>query len=253
MRLTESQLKERIKESIYNLLNDENFLQEYRKGAFNNARKVSINELNAKNLLDRHSKYGFIVISPCRGYSDFGINKNDKGAKEKLAQINNLRVKELISIIKQSGYSYTPVYGEFVENKGTDNEEIVYERSFIIYAHDKHGNVLDVNELVEFGKALASKYNQDSFLVKVPNEPPKYITSGGDVDMEFSGNVSFNDVSQQYFTDLHKNTHKFNDIGERKPTRFSYVECYINPAPQCLSESHVRYCNNEIFLPYKSM
>lgn len=253
MRLTESQLRGIIKESVKTLLNDENFLQEYRKGTFNKARMVSINELNAKTLLDNHSNYCFIVISPCRGYADFGLNPNEKGAKEQLANINKLRVKELIQIIKQSGYSYTPVYGGFIENKGTDNEENVYERSFIIYSQDKKGNVLDVNELVEFGKALAKKYNQDSFLVKIPNEPPRYIKKDGSVDMEFSGNVSFNDLSQQYFTDLHKNTHKFNNIGQRKPTRFSYVECYINPAPQCLSESHVRYCNNEIFLPYKSM
>ena len=66
--------------------------------------------------------------------------------------------------------------------------------------------------------------------------------------MEFSGNTSFNDFSQEYFTDLHKNTDKYAKDNNRKPTRFSYVESYINPAPQCYSERHIRSLNGEIFL-----
>lgn len=229
----------------------ENFLKEHRPHTTNNARKVSINEINAKSMLDRHGEAGFIVISPCRGYADFGL-ENTPANKEKLAHINRERVKDIIGIIKKSGYSYTPVYGGFIENKGTDQEEQVYERSFVIYNHDRNGDIRDMSKLYDFGLYLAKKYNQDSFLVKAPGEPPKYITQNGDVDMEFSGKTTFNDLSQDYFTDLHKNTHKGGKMTDR-PSRFSYVECYINPAPMCLSEAHVRHVSGEVFLPYRSM
>lgn len=236
-----------VKESIHN------FLKEYRKDTFNKANLVSINEINAKTLISRHSYSGYIVISPCRGGDDFkdNINPNQSSA-EQIAAINNKRINEMINIIKKSGYSYTPVYGGFVENLGSYNEANVYERSFVIYNHDKNGKVGDFKNLYNLGISLAKKFNQDSFLCQAPNDNPKYITQNGNVDMEFDNNkLSFNDVSQEYFTDLHKNTDKYKDASNRTPTRFSYTECYINPSPQCLSESHVRHMNNEVTLPYK--
>ena len=236
-----------VKESIHN------FLKEYRKDTFNNAELVSINEINAKTLISRHSKDGYIVISPCRGADDFKdiINPN-QSSNEQLAAINNKRINEMIAIIKNSGYSYTPVYGGFIENLGTDKETNVYERSFVIYNHDKNGNVGDFKQLYGLGIQLAKKFNQDSFLCQAPNENPKYITQNGNVDIEFDNNkLAFNDISQEYFTDLHKNTDKFKNANKRTPTRFSYTECFINPSPQCLSESHARRINNEVTLPYR--
>ena len=236
-----------VKESI------RNFLKEYRKDTVNNADLVSINEINAKTLISRHSKDGYIVISPCRGADDFKdiINPN-QSSTEQLAAINNKRIKEIIAIIKNSGYSYTPVYGGFIENLGTDKETNVYERSFVIYNHDKNGNVGDFKQLYGLGIQLAKKFNQDSFLCQAPNENPKYITQNGNVDVEFDNNkLAFNDISQEYFTDLHKNTDKFKNADKRTPTRFSYTECFINPSPQCLSESHARRINNEVTLPYR--
>jgi hypothetical protein len=199
-----------------------------------------------------HSKDGYIVISPCRGYADFENQMtDDKPKSEQLSTINKKRVNEMISIIKSSGYSYTPVYGGFIENKDTPQEENVYERSFVIYNRNKKGESGDFRDLYIFGIELAKKFNQDSFLMQAPGENPKYITQNGDTDMEFNGNMSFNDLSQDYFTDLHKNTDKYDDMDKRTPTRFSFTECYINPAPQCLSEAHVRFMNGEVTLPYK--
>ena len=246
-------LKERLDAVIKLTEAINNFLSEYRPHTTNRSRKVSINEVNAKSMLDRHGEDGFIVISPCRGYFDFGLNPSDKTAKEKLAHINKERVKDIIKRIKNSGYSYTPVYGGFIENQGTENEEAVYERSFVIYNRDKRGSKLDMSNLFSFGLGLANIYNQDSFLVKAPNDTPKYYTKNGEVIMEYNGKTTFNDLSQEYFTDLHKNTHKFGNIDGRRPTRFSYVEAYINPAPQDLSEANVRYMMGEVFLPYRSM
>ena len=49
-------------------------------------------------MLDRHSENGFIAISPCRGYADFDIDPSETGAQQKLAEINNKRIKECISL-----------------------------------------------------------------------------------------------------------------------------------------------------------
>lgn len=228
-----------------------NFLYELRGTTTNNAVMVSINELNAKSLISKHSGDGYIIISPCRGYADFGLDSTNPLSKGELSRINNERIRKFIEQIKDSGYSYTPAYGGFIENKGEPEEEQVYERSFIIYNRDKEGNKKDFNDLYEKGLEWCKEYNQDSILVKAPNEPPKYIKGDGSIDTQFNGDVLFNDFAQEYFTDLHKNTHKGKDDIGRTPTRFTYTETYINPAPQCLSEAHSRYLSGEVFIPYR--
>lgn len=226
-----------------------NFLAEcYSEKTSNKADLVSLNEVNAKSLIDRHTADGYVIISPCRGFEDFGLDETNPQDKQKLAEINNQRVKELVDILKKTDFSYTPTYGGFIENQGTPNEENVYERSFVVYNHHKDGSVGDFEELRQFALDMAKKYNQDSVLIQAPNDKPKYITKDGEVDWEFNGDVAFNDVQQKYFTDLHKNTHKGGDISGRKPTRFSFLESYINPKPQCYGERFRRDKNGEIFL-----
>ena len=240
--MNEKRLNEIVKSTI------NNFLSEYRSVTYNRAKMVSINENDIKRIISTHSDNGYIVISPCRGGSDFGIDAgNSQADYDKLANINRKRVKSMVNDIKQSGFSYTPTYGGFIENVGSDNETNVYERSFIVYNKDKRGNNLNFGDLYKFGLEMCRKYNQDSFLVQAPNENPKYVTQDGSIDFEFSGGKVFNDISQEYFTDLHKNTHKNGDISNRKPTRFSFTEAYVNPKPQCYSERHSRWLNGEVF------
>ena len=226
-----------------------NFLSEIRGQTKNNAPIVPITEVNAKSLIDKHSKSGYVILSPCRGYFDFNLNPNTD--KEKLSSINNIRIRELIELIKESGFSYTPVYGGFIENQGEENEENVYERSFIIYPYNKKGELMNFELLRDFAIEMGKRFNQDSVLIKEPNGNAKYVKQNGDIDFEFGDNIEFNDLTQTYFTDLHKNTNKFKDMSKRTPTRFSFVESYINPAPQSLNESHSRWLNNEVFLKYK--
>lgn len=226
-----------------------NFLGEcYSEKTFNKANLVSLNEVNAKSLIDRHSKDGYIIISPCRGCADFGLDSSNPSDREKLNNINRKRIKELIEILKATDWSYTPTYGGFIENYGTDKEENVYERSFVVYNHYRDGSVGNFNDLYKFALEMCKKYNQDSVLIKAPNENPKYVKKDGETDLSFSDKVAFNDLQQEYFTDLHKNTDKFGDKSKRRPTRFSFLESYINPAPQCYGERIRRSRNGEIFL-----
>lgn len=225
-----------------------NFLNEcYSEKTSNKGDIVSLNEVNARSLIDRHTADGYVIISPCRGGADFGLDPNDPRQRERLADINHKRVKEFVDILKQTDFSYTPVYGGFIENKGKENEENVYERSFVVYNHHKDGSVGDFGELRQFALDMARKYNQDSVLIQEPNGKPQYVKQNGEVDFGFDGDIAFNDLSQEYFTDLHKNSHK--TMGDdSSPTRFSFLESYINPAPQCYGERVSRARNGEIFL-----
>lgn len=225
-----------------------NFLNEcYSEKTSNKGDIVSLNEVNARSLIDRHTADGYVIISPCRGGADFGLDPNDPRQRERLADINHKRVKEFVDILKQTDFSYTPVYCGFIENKGKENEENVYERSFVVYNHHKDGSVGDFGELRQFALDMARKYNQDSVLIQEPNGKPQYVKQNGEVDFGFDGDIAFNDLSQEYFTDLHKNSHK--TMGDdSSPTRFSFLESYINPAPQCYGERVSRARNGEIFL-----
>lgn len=143
------------------MINENNFLKEYYPNTFNNAQKCAITEANAKNLIDKHSKDGYIIISPCRGYDDFNLDSNNPNDKQKLAEINKKRIREFIDILKKTNFSYTPVYGGFIENKGEDTEEQVYERSFIVYVQDRAGKVNPIDNLYNFGIEMCNKFNQD--------------------------------------------------------------------------------------------
>ena len=211
----------------------------------NDSYPISLNETNAKRLIDRHTANGYAIISACRGGNDFGLGDSQRD-KDRLAQINKERMRELIADIQKAGFSYTLSYGGFIENKGTENEEGVYERSVIVYAEKRDGSV-DMNGLKDFAIAECKKFNQDNVLVVMPNEKPKYINQKGGIDFELDGQATFNDISQTYFTDLHKNTQDKIKQGS-KPTRFSFNESLIAPIPQCYSERHVRSLKGEVFL-----
>lgn len=224
------------------------FLKEIGFSTTNNAKMVSINEYHAKSLIDKYCKEGYIVISPCRGCSDFNIDITAPNKTQLLSQANKPLIQDMIKHIKDCGFSYTPVFGGFVENQGEDNEEVVYERSFIIYPYDRQGKLRDFSELREFGIELAKIYNQDYYLVKASGEPPCYIKKDGSVDSELDDSLSFTDFAEKYFTDLHKNINA--DSKATKSTRFTYFESCINPRPSSYNESYKRYIMGEKALSY---
>lgn len=240
-----------IKESIDNVLNE----KYYRYSKTNNSPLIPILEKsNAKRLIDKHTKDGYAILSASRGFSDFGLDDTNINDIRKHNEFNNQRTKSLIKDIEDKGFSYTPLYGGFIENQGADNEEEVYEQSVIVYPYicdkETHKCVYAFDELYQFALEMCAKHNQDSVLIKAPNKNPQYINQNGEIEMTFTGKPIFNDISQRYFSDLHKNTNKKINNNTR-PTRFTFTESYISQIPQSYSESHIRYLNGEKFLTKK--
>ena len=202
-----------------------NFLSDNYPHTCNNAPLVNITNSRAKQLLDKHSTYGFIVIG--YGNSDFD------------------RIKEMISTIRAKKYSYMPIYGSFNENPGDENETLTFEKSFVIFNYNNklHCEVGKFSELLDFAIELAQQFNQDSFLYCEPNKNLKYVKTDGTTIAEYETDAPFNDLTKDYWTDLHKNR-----CGELIQSTFT--GCYINPAPQCYSERHVRYLKGEIFISF---
>ena len=212
-----------------------NFLGDYR-ATYNNKSLVSINEAEVKTLIDRYSQNGYIVVSASRGYEEFYLDPNNPHDRQQF----NDRYNGMLNAIQSSGFTWTPCYGDFIENPGTDHEEHVYEKAVIVFNVKRGRKEGDIEELYNLGVTISSKFNQDNFLFKAPNESPKYISKNGNVDLEFSDDVSFNDACQRYFIDLHKSTH-------RHGLNFSYVESYINPSPCNVNEATSRVVKGEVF------
>ena len=177
-------------------------------------------------LLDKHSENGYIIVSLCNDEDDC--------------------IRKLITILKKSPWSYMPVYGGFIENKGKKNETVVYEKSFMIFNYDKKGSPNKLDDLFNFGVELSEKINQDSFLYHEHGKKPTYYKYGKHISV-FSDKMKFKDYAEMYFTDLHKNTHENSGI-PAKVTRFKFIGCYANPKPQVVFTRHVRDHAGEIFL-----
>ena len=177
-------------------------------------------------LLDKHSENGYIIVSLCNDEDDC--------------------IRKLITILKKSPWSYMPVYGGFIENKGKENETVVYEKSFMIFNYDKKGNPNKLDDLFNFGVELSEKINQDSFLYHEHGKKPTYYKYGKHISV-FSDKMKFKDYAEMYFTDLHKNTHEYSGIAA-KVTRFKFIGCYANPKPQVVCTRFMRDKAGEIFL-----
>lgn len=218
---------------------------------------VPLTESDIRRLLDRHETDGYIIISACRNINDFPSGTT----QQELAEINNKRTKDLQQDIKAAGFSYKPVFGVYKED-GADG--FTYEKSFFVFPKDHNRQPMDFNMLNQFAIEMIKKYGQDTYLRVTPNgESVAYINKEGEHTMEFSGDKTYNDYTQDFFTDLHKHSEKYadNDItydktnqetGEQerkmnpvKPTRFTLTEVYVNPRPTSYQEGHMRWYEGE--------
>lgn len=176
--------------------------------SINDTSLYSLNNDDAQFLVDRHTTNGYAIISA------------------------DMKIKSLLSEVRTAGFSYTLLYGSFIENNGTERMKIIYERSIIVYA-SKESEGQNMESLFDFAIRMCGMFSQKLVLICFPGKVPAYYNAEGTVDSESGSNLTLNGIVQEYFTTLHKLT---------------FIESYIAPIPQCYSENHLRYLRGEIFV-----
>ena len=182
-----------------------------------------LNEETLSRIINKHGTDGYIIVSA-----------NRSGQPN---EINNKNTRNLIIDLKNSHYGYFPVYGGY---HGTDGIVDSYEPSFIVFNHKKgSGELGDFSDLKLLAIQLCGKYNQDSVLIKEPNERPYYVNRNGDiVGKATSDDVDLNNPKNEYYTSLIKTNNLDYDNPDRLK-RFSFpmeFECYMNPCADTLNE-----------------
>lgn len=188
-------------------------------------KEIKINETPLSALFGKHSKAGYIIITAFRG-----------GDKDVNVLKQNYRNNSLLkSDIKSSGFSFTPVWGGFIEDNGKE----VKEQSFIVFNFKKNIEQETSQELFELGRSFCKKYKQEAFLYKPKGEENKsfYIDSNGTIKMTFTS-ISPTSAADDYFTSLNKSRMK-----NAKLKAFTYKEgiIYLSKSPNSLYEAYMRY------------
>lgn len=148
------------------------------------------------------------IISACLKYGE--DSKTCLSKKENLA-----RTKPLAHDIWLLGYGYSSVKGSYIEEykdeaTGTIKKERVIEYSFLVFNNNAENNYH--TEFLEDMKKLATKYNQDSVLVKLKGQPGHYYYQDGSVSDNFT---KINDnVVTDYFTRLRGKTFTLEAVEE---------------------------------------
>ena len=138
-----------------------------------------------------HGKEGFVVVSANRSalkaekedidltdeclssLAERGIEDTPKNERIWLSQRNNKCERELNKLINDSPFTYTKVYGGFHDTEGKEVDS--YERSYVIYCKDNKGNLLNFDDLYNFGMELGRRFQQDSVFVNHPNGEVAYV------------------------------------------------------------------------------
>ena len=166
--------------------------------------KVKLNKT-----LDVHFKEGFIILT----------------AKDKTA------IKELLSDIIVSEHKYIPLFASFME----EGREI-YEASIIV-ARNKDEKV---DNLIELGKRLCSKFEQLLFLFKMPGDLficCKFMSkTGGVVSVGLARNLY--EVADLYFTTINKSG--------KNETERSFTNIFVKAGARTINEHHSRTMKGEI-------
>lgn len=225
LNLVESEYVTQVLGGVY-----KNFLKEIFNREANNSPMPLLNEVTVNRLLGKHYDSAFVIVSASR--------------PENTAQENNQLTKELLLKLKNNPYSYIPIFGQFITNKGSVNEQLFYETSFLILNFNKDKEELPFEGLKTLGLEICSEFSQTTILVKSPDGNPKTLTRNGEVDIEFSGSLVINDLTQAYL----KSLIKARDIPKTNQSSFTLQRVYINPPPATYSERHIRYLSGEIFL-----
>ncbi len=175
--------------------------------------KQLLNEQSFSRFVQNHIPRGFIAISASRGLeARFGKPVGTAQEVADTARLNKQATEalkqELQGTTKQYGrMSYFPVFGtyeeHFIDDAGQDQTQVVDECSFIVLPPAQASEEQAEQILLELGKQLAGKYQQESFLFKKPGpqEEAEYITADGRTDMRFN-RIILNDPTQMFSSRL---------------------------------------------------
>jgi len=165
----------------------------------------------------QNSTLGFISAS--RG--ELSPAENNERHKQLKLDLDALRVKY--------GWSHIPTEGGYIENRGEPTERVVKERSMMVIGKPEHHEAMKK----EMG-ILAKKYNQDSVLVKGPNQNAELIGTKEHPDAWPAYGKS-EDVGKwhprnitQYFTGMQRGKKRF-EFAESEGKKIEVFGYFISP------------------------
>lgn len=126
------------------------------------------------------------------------IQDTEDSRKVFLKEYNKKSDRELELEIKNSGYSYSRVYGGYHGNNGVNDS---YEPSFIVYCKDRNGELIDFEDLFNFGVKLCKKFFQNSVYIQPPGDKPYYVDKNGRAISHPGPNqIKYNRFEEEFFT-----------------------------------------------------
>lgn len=207
-----------------------------------------LTETTLNRVVNGHDKNGYAIVSAYRHdcLGEKPANISEKEWSKKVESENLARNQELKYILKKLGYSYIPAFGGYKE-LGTDEASV--EKSLIVMPYNIMDDSYEDYTIFEEDMInVAKDYNQDSILLKSPDENPRYYNCIENVfEQEFTGK-SINDVQRQYFTALKRwrDTNRDNNDWEGSPQRFTYIESYLEDNPSNIMSAHRRSSFGEL-------
>ena len=230
-----------------------NFLDDYISGIFNNDNLVSMRDGRTPLVFGKYAQHGYIIISPCSSMNDADAIPH---------------IRTMIDSIRQTKYSYMPVYARFIKDADIYHEEHVYVKAIVIFnynhGHDwktgcqikRPGTAETLKNLLDFGIELAKQFHQREFLYKAPHQQLQAIDQNGNLidkscleDIIYGGRLVTSYFAKLYNHMLGGEPPEFisQNYGFRKILS-SFAGCYANPAPLGISERQCRIAHKEIFI-----
>lgn len=132
------------------------------------------------------AKSGSVTISACRG---------DKTTKENLK-----RTEDLILDLKELGYGYIPLFGQYVE----EENGLVTEYSFLVPYPNKNREE-SFEDMISALQVLGDKYDQECILVVKDNLGTLLYSDGKQIE---AGEFTFPVNKSEYTSALAKGNHR---------------------------------------------
>ena len=230
-----------------------------------------IDETSLRRIMGEYKEISFIIISAQRTFEGDNNGKKPTPEEEVLQIRKNRKNDELLKQkLSASQFGYVPVLGGYRE-KGVDgpNKEISYivaskevqkNKTFAppggktqttSLSPGQHKQQIHQSniQLAKLAKILCAGFNQDAFLYKpsdLYDQQAYLIDRDGKILKTFSGELTANDLSQEYFTQLRKRAHERFSFTEN-PVFESYF--YIRNPPEgmdrAMNRSPERFFNKE--------